>query len=862
MAHIHDKKIKMDRARSKKSLGRYLEQFDFAKLFFTQKDIKILEKLSDDRKGLMGKIFIIIGERIDLLSHYQKTFFKNNFIFSDQKGSLKTKYFPKNVKELKGRWRKVLQEQVMRQYSLISLESKKTSSQNKEKALSVLDQLYEKFWERLREKPLESFEYHVGMLLKSYVENLHYQKLVIDDKLSGKAFYEYLKKIDFSKLFLTQGDVRSLKKYLFKFDDQIISGNVLIATEVFHTIRERVNILEKYQRKIFKKPFLFKAEETLEIDPKKRDFAKDVGELKERWRKLLKQQTMNQYISFLEEKEDYFSPEKKKKDEKKKKTQLKDKEKPIHLLSDQEMREKSHAMIGRQYKYFWLRLKQKKRNDYIIKFFNSLLGIFDPHTVYLPPRVLEDSNILIHGSLEGIGAVLQEHEGYIKVVKVPYGGAAWKQKKLEPGDLLLSVENEGKKVVDIVGMRVGDAVGYIRGKKGTKIILKVKKASGKIEFITITRDIIQIEETFAKSSLLKHKSLPTKIGYILLPSFYRNSQQAKVNSTNDVRKELIRLKEEGADGIILDLRNNSGGVLQDAQMISGLFIKSGPIVQVKRQHGEVDILEDKDDRITYDGPLIVMINEFSASASEIVAGALQDYRRAVIVGGKYSHGKGSVQAIVSLNNHNLFQALFQQAIDKNSLGALKLTIQKFYRITGSSTQFKGVVPDISLPDFSSYLNVREEKQSYALPWDQIKGQKYSIWKDAHLYDYNYLRTQSAARIAKNSKIQNLIKNIAFVKKRKDETLISLNFAEQRKKNKERKRMLKSFENDDENSKLSISLFEPSLLEHRTILKQDQEKWSENFKKKQEEWFSILQKDYLLEETLFILNDMIVMQSKR
>ena len=515
----------------------------------------------------------------------------------------------------------------------------------------------------------------MGNIIKNALENYHYRGLKIDDDVSKKAFVEFIKKADYTKSFLLENDVKSLKRYEKDLDDQLISGKHAFLRAAKKILVKRIENVEKYRAKVFKKQFDFSKAESLELDPEKRDFFKTEKQIDDYWRKLFKHDVLIRYMSMIEEQKEEGKDKKDKKKKKKKKTKKKKEKK----LTDKEMRAKASQGVSEKYEKFFKRLLEKKNENYLEEFLNSFSLVYDPHTNYLPPQKKEDFDIDISGSLEGIGAVLQEDGAYIKVIEIVPGGAAWRQKGLEVDDIIMMVAQEDGVKKDLVGMKVGEAVRYIRGKKGTKVKLFVKKVDGTRKTIPITRDIVHIAASFVKSSVLKDKNLNLKIGYILVPKFYRDFNGNKRNCTYDVQTEINRLKRQKVDGIILDLRNNGGGALEDARLMSGLFIKSGPIVQIRDHKGGVDVLEDREPSVMYKGPLIVMMNRFSASASEIVAGALQDYKRALIVGGENSHGKGTVQAVLNLNQGPLL------SIFGKDMGALKVTIQKFYRVTGVST---------------------------------------------------------------------------------------------------------------------------------------------------------------------------------
>ena len=691
----------------------------------------------------------------------------------------------------------------------------------------------------------KSQEKILGQTLKHMLERYHYKKMKIDDSVSKRAFVEFLKNLDYGKQFLTKRDVEKLKKFELILDDEMVSGNHTFLAEVLKIFTQRVKEVEYYRSEIFKKHFDFSKKESLELDPDKRDWAATSAVLKERWRKLFKYYTLNNYLSLMEEPEE----------NKDSKSTKNSKKSPPPKKSQKEKMAEAHDAISKKHQDFFKKLLKNERIDYLEKFFNAIATIYDPHSSYLPPKKKEDFDIDISGKLEGIGAVLQEDGPHIKVVQIVPGGAAWRQKELEVDDVILAVRQGGEdKIVSIVNMGVTDAVRYIRGKKNTEVKLTVKKVDGTRKVISIIRDVVRVGATYAKSSVITHKNLSGKFGYIYLPKFYRDFSGGP-NCTDHVRTEIRRLKKQNVNAIILDLRNNGGGALEDARLISGLFIKKGPIVQVRNHNQRVDVLADIDPSIEYAGPLIIMLNRFSASASEILAGAMSDYKRAVIVGGEFTHGKGTVQEVVQQLNQAPFFAV------SNNLGALKVTIQKFYRINGVSTQYKGITPDIILPDPLGYLKSREQDLEYSLRWDKIAPRKYEMWSQ-YSFNLNALKSKSKKRVVANESMQKIINNVQFLLERQDETKISLNLDETIKKDKQNKKLTEKYKIDYLDKNITVTHYEPSLRAHENIRKEDEKKWNEDFKRRKKDWVEGIQKDIILGETLFIAQDHIHQVKKK
>lgn len=683
----------------------------------------------------------------------------------------------------------------------------------------------------------------IGTLIKNALENYHYKPLVIDDKLSVQAFDEFVKKIDYGKQFLHKSDVEKLKKYKKKFDDQLLAGRHEVIEEAIKLINVRVDQAEALRKKLFKKKFSFDQNEELELDPDKRNWVKNDKEFEKHWTMLFKHFTLSRYLSLKDDQNEDKDDKEKNKKEKKKKKEKK--------LTDAEMVAKAHDKVSKRYEKIFKRMKEKNYIDYLENFVNSMAAIYDPHTSYFPPKRKEDFDIDISGSLEGIGAVLQEEDEFIKVVRIVPGGAAWRQNELEVDDIILEVKDnfKAKDSVDLVGMGVDKAVRYIRGPKDTVVQLTVKKADGTRKVIPIKRDVIQIAASKTKSSVIKHKDLDIKVGYIHVPKFYRDFQNSAKNCSNDVKAKLLSLKKKNVDAVILDLRNNGGGALEDARVMSGLFIKKGPIVQIKDHQGKVDILRDVDNEVTYDGPLIVMTNRFSASASEILAGAMQDYKRAIIVGGEYSHGKGTVQAVLDLNK-NPVASIF----GRGGIGALKVTIQKFYRVTGGSTQYKGITPDIILPDPLGYTKNREKDLEHSLKWDQVNALPYTSWKNG-VGNISLLKTRSSKRVKKNPRFSTLKKSLDFLISKRDDTKVSLNAKSVEAEEKKNQKLTKELKLDEENEKIIVADYEESR-DKSKLQKSDLKHWQEDFEKRKDEWAKSLRKDVGLEEALFIAEDMV------
>jgi carboxyl-terminal processing protease len=590
-------------------------------------------------------------------------------------------------------------------------------------------------------------------VLRRQFEN-HFSAKPIDDDLSKAAFHLYLKQLDFQKRLLLAGEVDQLRVFEDRIDDEISTGRVILAPLGARLIKNSIQRAQKIVDEVLSQPFDFTLNETYETDPEKLDFCLTEKALYDRWRSDLKFRALTRYLNLLDdngiENIDKIPADK-------------------QLALEKEAREK----VQKQYKDYFDRLHKETATDHYDRYLNAVARAFDPHTTYLPPQSKEDFDISMRGSLEGIGATLREEDGYIKVLKVIPGSAADRQGKLHANDVIIAVAEGPAEPVDVTDMRLRDAVALIRGKKGTEVRLTVRRAGHKPFVIPIVRDVVVIEESFVKSIILKDPVSGNQFGYIKIPSFYRDFEKTRNgglgrNSTDDVKSALESLRSQKVSGVILDLRNNGGGALTDAVGVTGLFIEKGPVVQVRDGNGQNKVLYDHDSYIGYKGPLVVLVNQFSASASEIVAGALQDYGRAIIVGSEHTHGKGTVQIVMDLDKALTLRNMRQYM----PLGALKMTTQKFYRVSGDSTQYRGVEPDIVLPDRSQYNKFGERYLDYSLPWDAIPAVDHADWP--HAASLDTLMANSETRVSSDDDFKEILRMADIVADRINNTQQSLN----------------------------------------------------------------------------------------
>lgn len=661
----------------------------------------------------------------------------------------------------------------------------------------------------------------IDQILMQSLNSVHYSPQVIDDNFSEKVFKLYLQRLDYNKKFLIQADVDELKAYDKLIDDDINKASFAFFDKSFDIINARVEEAKAYYTDILSKPFDFTTEENIQLDAEKLTYAKDRAALREEWRKSLKYQTLARVVEMMDNQE-----------------KAHEKSDTVKLKTREQLEVDARKRILKSNDDYFKRLKEFDRNDRIAMYFNAIAGIYDPHTEFFAPKDKANFDIGMTGQLEGIGAQLQEKDGFIKVSSIVPGSASYKQGQLKGGDIILKVAQGDAEPVDVTDMKMDDAVQLVRGKKGTEVRLTVKKPDGSQLIIPIIRDIVVLEDSYAQSVILKGKK---NIGYIKLPSFYADfSGKTGRSCSKDIKKELEKLKAENVDGVILDLRYNGGGSLPDVVDMAGLFIDKGPVCQVKQKNASAQWLEDREPGIVYDGPLTVMVNSNSASASEILAAAIQDYNRGLIVGtSPASFGKGTVQRFFNLDDY-----LPPAYANIKPLGEVKITTQKFYRINGGTTQLKGVIPDIVLPDPYYLLDQGEKEQDYPMEWDEITPAKYQPLKQA--YSISKLKDNSSERVKNNPDFAILNDAAKRLKKQKDNTNVSLNFdkyvAEQKAYKAEAKKMDAL---DKEIEGLEVMQLKADAFPESDTVKVNKNK----------EWYKALRKDIYLHETVSIMNEM-------
>jgi carboxyl-terminal processing protease len=596
----------------------------------------------------------------------------------------------------------------------------------------------------------------VGTIVQG-LSQAHYQPERVDDAFSRRVFDLALKRLDYRKKFLLQSDIAQLTKYQLDIDDETKRGTHEFLDLSTKLMAERSKQMQALAHEILAKPFTFDTEETIQTDFEKATFPASAADQREQWRKLLKYETLTRVAEMMDEQ-----------DKRHDRTRVASLSKePATTEPDRTPAQMEVEARKRVLKYYDEQFAdQPDPNEVLANYANVIANTYDPHTEYFAPRDKQEFDIQLTGRFEGIGATLREKDGLIYIEDIVPGSASSRQGELKKGDAILRVAQGAAEPVSIEGWHTNKAVTLIRGKKGSEVRLTVKKADGSTKVIPITRDVVVVEDTYAQSAVINDPS-GVKIGYLRLPAFYADfNDNGGRSSAEDVKKELAKLNAEGVKGVIFDLRNNGGGSLNDAVEMAGLFLPSGPMVQVHDSRGVTNVLNDKDPRVQYSGPLVVLVNKYSASASEILAAAIQDYKRGIIMGTTTTYGKGTVQRIIDLD-----ETLPPELNALKPFGSLKFTMQKFYRVTGGSTQFKGVASDIVLPDLFSYVDQGEKESDYPLKWDEIKPASYRAWDDQP--NYTKLEANSKARVAASPAFQQMTELVQSLRKRKDETVVSL-----------------------------------------------------------------------------------------
>ena len=657
-------------------------------------------------------------------------------------------------------------------------------------------------------------------VLKNILTRGHFVVKDMNDDFSEQVYTSFIEGLDPSKRYFTQKDLKEFSKFKYEIDNQLLEDDVSFYNTVYANFTKKIKNAKSYYGELLAQPFRFNKNETIDIDYDKVPFAKNENQLIDYWRKQLKLNVLSRVQDKIEKQD-----AKVKKDPKTKKKSFKYLEK------------EARAEVLKSMDELYLRIEELEHEDWFSTFLNSVVGAFDPHTTYMAPRTKERFDQDMSGKLEGIGARLLKKGIYTEIFELVSGGPAWKQGELEAGDIILEVAQADKEPLDIVGMRLDDAIKFIKGKKGTEVRLTVKKKlDGTTRIISIIRDVVELEETFVKSTIVEKEG--KKYGLIDLPRFYIDfSDIDSRDSAKDMEKEIARLKSENVSGLLIDLRNNGGGSLKTAIEIAGLFITEGPVVQVKYRGQDPIVKNDENPKMQWDGAVVVLVNELSASASEIFAAAMQDYGRAVIIGGNQTYGKGTVQSVIPINN-------FYPKYEKD-LGAIKMTIQKFYRVNGGSTQIEGVYSDIAMPNKYSYMKFGERDLTGALIWDKVPQAKYT--KTNSYENFSDVINKSKNRIALDEQFKLINEYAKWLKENQEDTSYSLNFRDFSKENALLEVASKKYTNAFKNeTKLNFESpkYEFPLMEKDSVLAYKRTAWHKN-----------LAKDIYVAEALNVLKDL-------
>ena len=652
------------------------------------------------------------------------------------------------------------------------------------------------------------------MQLVTYLlEEGHFQPKDFNDSFSEDVYSRFLKTIDPYKQYFYKSDVKEFEAFKTLLDDQIKNYDLSFFNLVHNRLTQRIEESKAVYTDVLGRPFNYDLDEVYQSDAENLEYVSSKKEMSNRWRKQLKFSTLTDYHDMLSDA---------------------DNDNKSNAEIDEEARKSTLKSLEEVSVYF----DDMRRDDWLAMYINAISESFDPHTYYFAPQFKDRFDAEMSGKYEGIGARLQKKMDKISITELISGGSAWRQNKLQVGDIILKVRQEDEdEAVSIVGMRLDDAVKLIKGPKGTNVILTLKRVDGTIEDLSIPRDEIELEETYAKSSIVKKSKY--KFGVINLPKFYIDFEDVNSrNSTTDVKREIERLKDEGVDGLVLDLRNNGGGSLKTAVEIGGLFIKEGPIVQVRSTGEDRQVLKDRDPSVSWDGPLVILVNEFSASASEILAAAMQDYKRAIVIGSKQTYGKGTVQNVIDLN----------RMIRNNTngdMGAFKFTTQKYYRINGGSTQLEGVKSDVVVPDRYSYIDLGEKDQDNPLSWDEIEPASYELWKSS--IDYETTVQKSKERMNSSAEIKLIDENARWIKDARSKDVYSLKYSEyvaELKKNEKESERFDALSDYTTNLSFESLAYEKPIMANDSVLRIKRERWHES-----------LSKDIYMDEALNVLTDL-------
>ena len=662
----------------------------------------------------------------------------------------------------------------------------------------------------------------VIQLITYVLDQAHYLDIEIGDDFSEKVFYSFLENIDPYKRYLYQSDIDTLSKYKYEIDDSFNQPNLEFFNLAYEILIQRIDESKQISQEVLSKPFDFQLEETFNFDIEELQYVNSRIDLVERWRKLMKVYLIENYHDEIKEDERTFK-----------------KDSTFKLRSYSKIEIETREILNETMAdYFVIMEEEFQRQHWFSIYLNSFVSQYDPNTSYLDPEDRDRFNIDMSGNYAGIGAVLRKKVDKIEITELISGGPAWRNNSLEKGDVILKVRQENdSEPVSIVGYRLADAVKLIKGEKGTNVFLTIKKVDGTVNEISIERDIVLLEETYIKSSLVEKDG--NNYGIINIPKFYIDFEnQDNRDAAKDLKIEINRLKEQGVQGLVIDLRNNGGGSLKTVVDMAGMFIESGPVVQVKYFDKEKQVLRDRDRSILWKGPLVILVNEGSASASEILAAAMQDYERAIIIGGNQTWGKGTVQNVFPLNR-------MVRGNTKGDLGALRYTTQKYYRVNGGSVQLEGVKSDINLPFRYKYLDFGEKDSDNPLQWDEIENINYQKWNSN--FDFEFAIKNSQKRMNESEHLKLVDENAKWIKDIREKKIFNLNYQKFRSELEENTKTTDKFKKLD-NFSLDYSFkslpYETQIIENDSILGTKRERWHKS-----------LNKDIYIGEALNVLSDL-------
>jgi len=662
----------------------------------------------------------------------------------------------------------------------------------------------------------------VIQLITYVLDQAHYLDKEIDDNFSEEVFETFIENIDPYKRYFYASDYKDFSKYKFSIDDSFKNPDLTFFNLVHDRFINRISETKSIYKKILSTPFDFTKQEQFNLDIDEMEYVNNESELYDRWRRLLKIYVIENYHDEIKDDQRKF-----------------EKDSAFLIRSNAEIEETVRLDLSQTMDESYRVLQEElQRQDWFSVYINSFVAQYDPNTSYLDPDSRDRFDVDISGNYAGIGAMLRKKIDKVEITEIISGGPAWRDNSLEKGDAILKVRQEDEdEAVSILGMRLSDAVKLIKGEKGTNVYLTVKKVDGSVSEISIKRDIVLLEETYIKSSIVSKSDL--KYGVINIPKFYIDfDNQSNRDAAKDLRLEINRLKEEGVKGLVIDLRNNGGGSLKTVVDMAGMFIKNGPVVQVKYFDKEKQILSDRDRSILWTGPLVILVNEGSASASEILAAAMQDYKRAIVIGGNQTWGKGTVQVVFPLNR-------MVRGNTNGDLGALRYTTQKYYRINGGSVQLEGVKSDINVPYRYKYLDFGEKDSDNPMQWDEIGKADYSTWQSN--FDFNQAIEKSKIRMENNNYLKLVDENAKWIKSVRDNKIVNLNyddFKEEIEKNSIETEKFKALDDYSMDYTFNSLPYEINLISSDSVLGLKRERWHKS-----------LSKDIYIEEALNVLSDL-------